>query len=135
MRALSVRPRLRNRPRQRADGARKPSPRLAADIVALAREAKQREAALDAATAQLREVHHTIKERMGAAGVRRVVADGVSVLWSPVKGRPAYDMPKVRAACATAGIDLMQFETVGLPTDRLVVKFIEQKCEVQSKGA
>jgi hypothetical protein len=107
-------------------GARKPSPQLAADIVALAREAKQREAALDAATARLREVHHTIKGRMGAAGVRRVVADGVSVLWSPIKGRPAYDMPKVRAACAAAGIDVTQFETVGLPTDRLVIKVIGQ---------
>jgi hypothetical protein len=99
-----------------------PSPELAAEVVALAREAKRREAALDAATAALREVQQAIKENMRAGGVRRVVADGVSVIWSAVRGRPAYDMPAIRAAATAAGIDLAQFETVGAPTDRLVVQ-------------
>ena len=101
--------------------ANKPSRALVADVVALAREAKRREAALDAATAALREVQHAIKENMRAEGVRRVAAAGVSVIWSAIKGRPAYDMPAIRAAAAAAGIDLAEFETTGAPTDRLVI--------------
>ena len=58
---------------------------------------------------------------MRAEGVRRVAADGVSVIWSAIKGRPAYDMPAIRAAAAAAGIDLAEFETTGAPTDRLVI--------------
>jgi hypothetical protein len=99
-----------------------PTPELIAKVVKLARRAKRREAALDAATAALRTVQHEIKEKMRGEGVRLVAADGVSVIWSAVKGRPAYDMPGIRAAATAAGIDLAQFEMVGAPTDRLVIQ-------------
>ena len=103
-------------------GAVAPTPDLAAKIVKLAREAKRREVALDAATTALREVQHAIKENMRAEGVHRVATDGVSVTWSAVKGRPAYDMPAIRAAATAAGINIAQFETIGAPTDRLVIQ-------------
>jgi hypothetical protein len=97
-------------------------PKPATKIIAMARRAKRREAALDAATAALRKVQHEIKETMRAAGVHRVAADGVSVIWSAVKGRPSYDMSAIRTAAAAAGIDINQFETVGAATDRLVIQ-------------
>jgi hypothetical protein len=97
-------------------------PKPATKIMAMARRAKRREAALDAATAALRKVQHEIKETMRAAGVHRVAADGVSVIWSAVKGRPSYDMSAIRTAAAAAGIDINQFETVGAATDRLVIQ-------------
>jgi len=53
--------------------------------------------------------------------VRRVASDGVSVVWSPIKGRPSYDMPAIRKAAAQVGIDLAQFETTGDPSDRLTI--------------
>jgi hypothetical protein len=43
------------------------------------------------------------------------------VTWSPVKGRPSWNFPALRSAAAAAGLDLQSFETVGEPTDRLVV--------------
>jgi hypothetical protein len=101
-------------------------PEFAAEIVALAREAKRCEAELETATAALRATQHEIKERLTAGNVRRVVADGVSVLWSAVKGRPSYDMPAIREAAAAAGIDLTKHERTGDPSDRLVIQVAAQ---------
>ena len=58
---------------------------------------------------------------MRARQVRRVVGDGVTVTWMPVKGRPAYDIKSIREAAAAAGVDLSEFETSGEPTDRLTI--------------
>lgn len=104
----------------------KPDARLTAEVVALAHEAKRREAEADAATAALRSTQNEIKERLRAANVRRVVGDGVSVLWSAIKGRPSYDWPAIRAAASAAGFDLTQFERTGEPSDRLVVQVVGQ---------
>jgi hypothetical protein len=98
------------------------SPAQAAAIVALALEVERCAQEADAATAAQREAEHEIKEMMRAANVRRVVAAGVSVLWSAVKGRPSYDMPAIRAAATAAGVDLTKFEKTGEPTDRLVIR-------------
>jgi hypothetical protein len=57
-----------------------------------------------------------------AKGFRKVVGKGFSVIWSPVKGRQSFDMKGIRTAAAAAGIDLSEFETVGEPTDRLVIQ-------------
>jgi hypothetical protein len=97
-----------------------PSARLTAAVVALAREAKRREAELDAAA--LRATQNEIKERLRADNVRRVASDGVSVTWSAIKGRPSRDMPAIRDAATAAGIDLKQYERTGEPSDRLVVQ-------------
>jgi len=101
-------------------------PEAAAEIAALAREAKRFEAELAAATTAFRAAQHEIKERLLANGVRRIAADGVSVLWSAVKGRPSYDIPAIREAAAAAGIDLTQFERTGEPSDRLVIQVTGQ---------
>jgi hypothetical protein len=39
-----------------------------------------------------------------------------------VKGRPAFDMVKIRAAATAAGINIAEFETVGAATDRLAIQ-------------
>jgi hypothetical protein len=98
----------------------------AAAIVALAVKVLQCELKADAATAAQREAEHEIKELMRAANVRRAGADGVSVTWSPVKGRPSYDMPAIRAAASAAGVDLTKFERAGEPSDRLVIRAVGQ---------
>ena len=83
-------------------------------------------AILEAAKADLHEIEHDIRERLRAKGARRVEGDGVSVVWSPVKGRPSYDMKGIREAAEKAGLDLAECETVGEPTDRLVIRVAGQ---------
>jgi CRISPR/Cas system-associated exonuclease Cas4 (RecB family) len=62
-----------------------------------------------------------IKEALRKAGTRRVDGEGVSVIWSALKGRPSWNWPALRAAAEEVGLDLAQFETTGDPSDRLVV--------------
>jgi hypothetical protein len=104
-----------------AAASEQPDPQFVAEIADLARTAKQQRRDAEAGTVRLREIEHEIRERLRSRGLRRVVGDGVSVTWSPVKGRPSYDMPAIREAAEKAGIDLSQFATVGDPTDRLTV--------------
>jgi hypothetical protein len=99
-----------------------PTPELAAEVAALARTALRREAAADAATAALRATQHEIKERMRAAGVRSVAADGLHVAWGSVRGRPSYDHNAMRAAAIAAGVNPAEFETAGVTTDRLDIR-------------
>jgi hypothetical protein len=106
--------------------AEPPDPQFIAEIADMAREARGRRSVVGAATAGLREIEHEIKERLRAKGLRRVEGHGVSVVWSPVKGRPSYDMQAIREAAAKAGIDLAEYETGGEPTDRLVIRVAEQ---------
>jgi hypothetical protein len=103
-------------------GAEPPDPQFVAEVAALAREAKQHEAASAAATAAMRATQHELKERLRARGFRRVAGDGVAVTWSAVKGRPSYDMKAIREAATAAGIDLTKFETTGEPSDRLIIQ-------------
>jgi hypothetical protein len=106
--------------------AEPPDPQFVAEIVDMAREARGRRNIVGAATADLRAIEHDIKERLRAKGLRRVDGDGVSVVWSPVKGRPSYDMKAIREAAEKVGIDLAEYETVGEPTDRLVIWVAER---------
>jgi hypothetical protein len=99
----------------------RPDPQFTAEIADLAREAKQLDRAADAATMRLRQVQHELRERLRAKGLRRVEGHGVTVTWSSVKGRPSFDMKAIREAAARAGVDIAQHETVGEPTDRLVI--------------
>jgi len=98
-----------------------PDPQFVEEIVGMARYVKQSRQELEAATTRVRELEYTIRERLRSRGLRQVAADGVSVIWSPVKGRPSYDIPALRKAAAQAGIDLSQFETTGEPSDRLTI--------------
>jgi hypothetical protein len=90
-----------------------PDPQLIAGIAALARKTREHRITAEAAQAALRRLEHELREQLR-----------VAVTWSTVKGRPAYDMPAIRAAAAQAGIDLSQFETAGDPTDRLTISRI-----------
>jgi hypothetical protein len=103
------------------DAISEPDPQFLAEIVALARSVKHWRQKHDAAAVRLRELEYMIREQLRSRRVRRVASDGVSVVWSPIKGRPSYDMPATRKAAAQAGIDLAQFETTGDPSDRLTI--------------
>jgi hypothetical protein len=107
-----------------------PDPQFVAEIVNAARDAKRQRGDVEAATVALREIEQEIKERLRAKGVRQIKGGGVSVTWSAVKGRPSYDMPAIREAAAKAGIDLTQYESVGEPTDRLVIRVAGQSRSV-----
>jgi hypothetical protein len=99
-----------------------PDPQFVAEVADLAREAKRLELTADNAMAAYRAMQHEIKERLRARGFRRIAGDGVTVVWSPVKGRQSWDHKAIREAAAAAGIDILQFETVGEPTDRLDIR-------------
>jgi hypothetical protein len=101
--------------------AEQPDPQFMAEVADLARAAKLQRRDAEAATVRLREIETKIRERLRSRSLRRVVGDGVSVVWSSVKGRPSYDWPAIREAAEKAGIDISQFETTGEPTDRLTV--------------
>jgi hypothetical protein len=103
-----------------------PDPQFVAEIADLARAAKARRHEAEAATAAQREIEHEIRERLKSRSLRHVEGDGVAVTWSPVRGRPSFNMPAIREAAAAAGIDLAEYETVGEPTDRLVIRVVEQ---------
>jgi hypothetical protein len=96
-------------------------PQFAEEIAGMARFVKQSRQELAGATVRVRELEYTIRERLRSRKLRQVAADGVTVNWSPVKGRPSYDIPAIREAAAQAGIDLSQFETTGEPSDRLTI--------------
>jgi hypothetical protein len=102
-----------------------PDPAFITEITALARAAKKHEAAADASYEKMREVQNEIRERLRGKELRRIVSDKVCITWSPVKGRPSYDIPAIRAAAAAAGVDISRFETVGEGTDRLVVQLLD----------
>jgi hypothetical protein len=106
-------------------------PQFIAEARDLAREAKQRQAEADTATAKLRTTQHEIRERLRAKGLRRVAGDDFSIVWSPVKGRQSFDVKALKTAAIAAGVDVTQFETIGEPTDRLEVRVQEH---VSSKG-
>lgn len=94
---------------------------FAAELSDLARALKQQEAIGKEADKSARDLQDQIKSRLQSRGQRKVVADGVSITWSSVKGRPSWDQKGIREAASAAGVDLKQFSTVGEPTDRLVV--------------
>ena len=99
-------------------------PQFVAEISDLAHEVKQRRADLDVGTTALRALEHEIRERLHAKGMRKIVGDGISVTWRPVKGRPTYDWKGIREAAAEAGVDLSKFETVGEMSSRLDIGVI-----------
>jgi hypothetical protein len=103
-----------------------PDSQFVAEIVDLAREAKGRRRIMEAATADLRAIEYDIKERLRTKNLRRVESNDVPVVWSPVKGRLSYNMPAIREAAEKLGLDLAEYETVGEPTDRLVIRIAAQ---------
>ena len=90
-------------------------PQFISEICELALMAKVRRTAAEAAAAAQREVEHEIKARLRAKGVRHIVGNGVSVMWSAAKGRPSFDGKGILEAATKAGINIAEYETVGSP--------------------
>jgi hypothetical protein len=106
--------------------AEAPDPQFVAEIADLALEAKRRRGTAEAATAAQRDIENEIRERLRAKGLRRVDGDGVTVTWSPVKGRPSFDMKAIREAAEKLGLDLAEYERTGEPSDRLTIRVAGQ---------
>jgi hypothetical protein len=107
-----------------ADDGSAASPEFIAEITKLAREAKKHEADSEAAHAAMRDTQDAIRNKLREAELRRVVTNEIRINWSTVKGRPSFDMPAIRAAAAAAGVDIGQYETVGDPSDRLLIQLL-----------
>jgi len=103
-----------------------PSPQLMAQIRDLAAEEREWHTRVSIAEKEHRKMQDALKTVLKDNHLRRVEESGLSVVWSPVKGRLSYDMPAIRNAAAAKGIDIQRFETVGDPTDRLTVQVIKR---------
>jgi len=93
---------------------------------ALADEEKKWTAIASSAEENKRNIQEEIKVLMREKGLRKIKAEDISINWSTVVGRPSFDMPKLRAAAAEAGLNLQQFERVGEPTDRMVINVLKR---------
>ncbi len=102
-------------------------PQFVAEISDAAKKLKYVEAAIALQEKQRRELQFEIKERLRVKGLRRVVGDGVSVSWSPVKGREGWDMPGLLGAAHDAGVKVEEFSKPGEGGDRLTVTLKAKK--------
>jgi hypothetical protein len=91
-------------------------------VADLARQSRSYKKVADEMELNAKDCESDIKEIMKNAGTRRVQGEGVSIVWSALKGRPNWDWPKLRAAAEKIGLDLAPFETVGNPSDRLDIR-------------
>jgi len=94
---------------------------LLEQVASLAREERRWNARASGSEEEKRKIQHVIKELLKSHGLNKEAHDGIVVIWSPVKGRIAFDMPAIREAAEKLGLNIQQFETVGDPTDRLVI--------------
>ena len=102
-------------------------PQFVAEIADLAVEYKQAQAVVEESEAMVRTLQTCIKTRLQEKRVRRVVGNGVSVSWAPVKARETTDVKALAAAAREAGIDVASFVSVGEPGDRLTITVQEEK--------
>lgn len=98
---------------------------LAETIADLARAARALRDGADDDMGRAREHEEEIRALLAEAGMRRLDHEGVSVRWSPVKGRPSYDHKAIRKAAEAAGVDVERFQRVGDPTNRLAITLSE----------
>jgi hypothetical protein len=94
-------------------------------VAGFAHQAIALERQADELVLQAKQHKESIKELLRQAGTRRAEAMGVRVTWASLRGRPAWDMPALRAAAEAAGLDLSEFERVGEPSDRLTISLKE----------
>jgi hypothetical protein len=104
------------------DSVAKADPQFVAEISDRAKQLKYVEASITMAETQKRELQYEIKERLREKGLRRVVGDGVSVSWVPVKGRESVDLEALKLEARRAGFDLGPFMRISDGGDRLTVK-------------
>lgn len=100
------------------------NPQILSELTATARKERAIAAKVSDLEAEQRNLQELIKSRLRDLGLNRIESDGIKLVWSPVKGRPSYDMPKLREAAAALGLDIQQFETVGQATDRLIITLL-----------
>jgi CRISPR/Cas system-associated exonuclease Cas4 (RecB family) len=101
-----------------ADNDVKLDKQFVSEIEDLARAVKGAEHSRDACDALMRAKQDELKSRLRDKGIRKV--PGI-VSWSSVKGRESWDNKKIREAAEAAGVDIGQYNTVGEPTDRLLI--------------
>src|SRR6516225_9111770 len=96
-------------------------PQFVAEIAEEAKKYLFMVSARDGAEKQVRELQTEIKKRLQEKKLRRVVGHGVSVSWSPVKGREIIDGKGLREAAINAGIDVEPFISMAEGSDRLTI--------------
>lgn len=101
------------------DDISKADPQFVAEISDRARQLKFVEENISLQEKQKRELQYEIKERLREKSLRRVVGDGVSIAWTPVKGREVVDLDGLKAAIPEE--TLKQFTRQGEGGDRLTV--------------
>lgn len=74
-----------------------------------------------------RDLQDQIKRLLSDIGLRTVDDPRIKIIWSPVVGRPAWDMPALRNAAQALGLDIQKFERTGAPSDRLLVTLKQRK--------
>jgi len=94
------------------------TPQFVAEISDYARKYNELQAIVDRDTTGLKELAHTIKERLKDKGVRRI--EGV-VNWYKVAGRNYWKSKEMAAKLLELGIDTDEYASVGEESDRLVV--------------
>lgn len=104
------------------DGELGADPEVVETVSRMAFEARELRQKAEDTEAKAKTIQENIKALLSANRIRKVVGDGISVNWAPMKGRPSYDMVGIREAATAAGVDLSKFETAGLPTDRLDIR-------------
>jgi len=90
-------------------------------LAAFAKERARTKAEIERLEADARGLDEDIKDILLKNGTRRAEGLGYRVVWSALKGRPAWDWPALRVAAEEAGLDLAPFERVGEPSDRLQI--------------
>jgi hypothetical protein len=99
-------------------------PQIISELVAHGRNERALATKVSALQEEQRNIQEAIKSRLRDLSLRRIEADGIKIVWSPVKGRPSFDMVKLREAASALGLDIQKFETVGEATDRLIITLL-----------
>ena len=96
----------------------KADPQFVAEISDLARQLKLVDGLLGNYEVDKRKLQYTIKERLREKSLRRVVGDGVSIAWTPVKPRDIVDIEGLKKVIPDTIKDFMREGEAG---DRLTV--------------
>lgn len=99
----------------------KADPQFVAEISDRAKTLKHVEHSIELSEKQKRELQYEIKERLREKGLRRVVGDGVSISWVPIKPRESIDTAALAEEAFALGINIEKFRKAGDAGDRLTV--------------
>lgn len=94
-------------------------PQFAAEMLDLCAEHETLRREMTELEAEINEKKDAIKNRLREKNVRKI--PGI-VTWSAVKSRTLVDMDAFKAAAASAGVDITDYQSSGEPGDMLTVK-------------